>query len=157
MQARRPPDGLRREWFGLATAEMLDPNRGLFASSDGNRTLQPSPQSAAIAGPDHLSYFALLGRIAGLALYHREPLNASWTTAFVKAAFGYKITFADLESSDPVSYNSQKQLLGMHADDLSELELTFTADASEESIVYTTNPRSGGGQPSSSLAVRRRP
>ena len=25
-------DGLRREWFGLAMAEMLDPDRGLFMS-----------------------------------------------------------------------------------------------------------------------------
>eukprot|EP00966_Prymnesium_polylepis_P021249 488677-Prymnesium_polylepis.1 len=31
-------DGLRREWFDLAVAEMLDPSRGLFMSKDGNRT-----------------------------------------------------------------------------------------------------------------------
>ena len=54
--------------------EMLDPGRGLFLSKDGGRTLQPNPHSATAAGPDHLSYFALLGRITGLALYHREAV-----------------------------------------------------------------------------------
>ena len=44
-------DGLRREWFGLAVAEMLDPDRELFVSKDGNRSLQPNPDSAATAGP----------------------------------------------------------------------------------------------------------
>jgi ankyrin repeat protein len=40
----------------------------------------PNPHSATAAGPDHLSYFALLGRIAGLALCHCEPLTASWSS-----------------------------------------------------------------------------
>ena len=51
------------------------------------------PESATTAGADHLSDFALLGRIAGLALYHRETLDASWTSSFLKAAFGYEISF----------------------------------------------------------------
>ena len=72
-------DGLRREWFGEVLGELLDPSRGLFAGT-GGRTLQPNPHSATLAGPDHLSYFALLGRIAGLALCHSEPLNASWSS-----------------------------------------------------------------------------
>jgi hypothetical protein len=66
--------GLRREWFGVIMKEMLDPGRGLFLSKDGGRTLQPNPHSATAAGLDHLSYFALLGRITGLALYHREAV-----------------------------------------------------------------------------------
>ena len=53
-------DGLRREWFDLTTKEILDPNSGLFVMKDG-RTLQPNPNSATIAGADHLSHFALLG------------------------------------------------------------------------------------------------
>ena len=72
-------DGLRREWFGEVLGELLDPNRGLFAVT-GGRTLQPNPHSATAAGPDHLSYFVLLGRIAGLALCHCEPLTASWSS-----------------------------------------------------------------------------
>ena len=46
------------------------------------------PSLGITAGGDHLSYFALLGRIAGMALYHSEHIPARWTQAFVKAAFG---------------------------------------------------------------------
>ena len=53
--------------------EMLDPGRGLFFSKDGGRTLQPNSHSGVLE-PDHLAYFALLGRITGLALYHREAV-----------------------------------------------------------------------------------
>jgi hypothetical protein len=90
-------DGLRREWFGQAFDEMLLPDRGLFLSKDGGRTLQPNPHSATAAGADHLAYFALLGRITGLALFHGEPVNAHWSSAFLKALLGYEIAAADME------------------------------------------------------------
>lgn len=60
-------DGLRREWLNKATAEIVDSERGLFLSKDGGRTLQPNPESKLVGGDDHLSYFALLGRMAGTA------------------------------------------------------------------------------------------
>lgn len=44
------------------------------------------------AGADHLSYFALMGRIAGLALFHNSPLNANYTTAFLKAVLEVRYT-----------------------------------------------------------------
>ena len=138
-------DGLRREWFGLVLDEMLDLDRGLFVSKDGNRTLQPNPHSASTAGPDHLAYFALLGRITGLALYYREPLNASWSTAFLKAVFGYCITVDDLESVDPELYEKRLVYLrdavyasrdGLAMDDLG---LSFVDDSNDAALVYDTS------------------
>ena len=114
---------------GLVTKEMLDPGAGLFISKDGNRTLQPNPDSATTAGADHLSYFALLGRIVGFALFHREVLNASWTPAFLKAVLGYAITFDDLRSIDPALHDSQAKLLDMSAEELASLCLTFSVDS----------------------------
>ena len=67
-------DGLRREWLQNATAELCDLQRGLFISSDGGRTLQPNPESGVAAGDDHLSYFALLARIVGFAIFHGETI-----------------------------------------------------------------------------------
>ena len=128
-------DALRREWFGLALNEMLDPDRGLFVSNDRNRTLQPNPASATTAGADHLSYFALLGRIAGLALYHRETLNAPWSLAFLKSTFGFEITFADLHTVDPTLHDSLAKLEELGPEDLAACELTFVANE-EEAIVY---------------------
>ncbi|EOD13083.1 putative ubiquitin-protein ligase [Emiliania huxleyi CCMP1516] len=127
-------DALRREWFGLVTAEIFDPNSGLFVE-DANRMLQPNPNSAAEAGADHLSYFALLGRITGMALYHKEMLNVSCSMAFLKAAFGYEIAFDDLELVDPDLHSSQKQLVSMSAEGLEALCLTFEVDG-DETVVY---------------------
>lgn len=85
-------------------AEIVDPNRGLFLSKDGGSTLLPNPHSQLAAGADHLSHFALLGRIAGLALHHGENIPAQFSTGFIKAALGFKICPKDMESVDPVLY-----------------------------------------------------
>ena len=134
-------DGLRREWFDLTTKEILDPNSGLFVMKDG-RTLQPNPNSATAAGADHLPHFALLGRISGLALYHREPLDAQWSNAFVKAAIGFEISPDDIEWTDPELYQQKvRYLQGCSNEELADLELTFT-DTVDEAIVYqSTNDR----------------
>ena len=100
-------DGLRREWLSLVTRELMDPATGLFVSRDRNRTLQPNPHSATTAGDDHLAYFALLGRVAGLALYYREPLPAAWPKAFIKAALGYAIEAEDLREVDPMLHEKK--------------------------------------------------
>ena len=89
-------DGVRREWLCKATDEIVDLRKALFVSKDGGRTIQPNPESQLAAGADHLSYFALLGRIAGFALYHREPIPAQWSTAFIKACFGFAIVPEDV-------------------------------------------------------------
>ena len=69
-------------------------------SKDGSRSLVPNPHSATTA--DHLPCFALLGRInAGLAFFHREPLNASWGRSLIKAVLELEPTRADLESVNP--------------------------------------------------------
>lgn len=126
-------DALRREWFEQATAEMVDPRRGLFlASQDG---LRPNPHSASSAGEDHLSYFALLGRICGLALYHRETVGVAWSHAFLKAVFGYPLSFDDLASVDPALHQSQRTLLAMPAEDLGAMCLCFEVDG-DEAVIY---------------------
>jgi E3 ubiquitin-protein ligase HACE1 len=130
-------DGLRREWFRQTVAEMLHPSKGLFCSKDGGRTLQPNPHSEIAGGADHLSYFALLGRITGLALYHRVPLDAQWSSAFIKAVLGFDICLEDLESVDPELYDKRIVYLrdsvyasrdGMALEDLG---LTFVDDSND--------------------------
>ena len=103
-------DGLRREWFGLATAEIVHPDRGLFERCCDGATLQPRPDSADVAGADHLSYFALLGRIAGMALFHGETLGVALSNGFMKGVFGYPITFDGLESVDQELHRNMKDL-----------------------------------------------
>ena len=136
-------DGLRREWFDVVVAELFDPARGLVLSRDGGRTFVPNPHSATTAGADHLSYFALLGRITGLALFHREPINAPWSTAFIKAVFEFELSLADLESVDPEVYEKRIVYIqdSIYASrdglELSDLDLTFT-DTGEPALLYNS-------------------
>ena len=124
-------DGLRREWFHSATAELTDMRRGLFLSKDGGRTLQPNPESEVAAGGDHLSYFALLARIAGFALFHRETIHVPWSTAFIKAVFGFPIAPKDLESVNPDLYEAKVVYLrdsvyvSKHGMKIEDLDMTF--------------------------------
>jgi ankyrin repeat protein len=138
-------DGLRREWFGLTVGWILDPARGLFTSKGD--TLQPNPHSATVVGSDHLSYFAMLGRIMGLALFHREPLNAQLSDAFIKTIFGFEIVPEDLESVDPDLYEKRivylRDSLYSTKDnmELEDLCLTFVDDSNVSGqccLVYLT-------------------
>jgi hypothetical protein len=128
-------DGIRREWLNETVKEIVDLQRALFVSKDGGRTLQPNAESALAAGADHLSYFALLGRMAGFAFHHRETIPAEWTTAFIKAGFGYEIVSADLESFDPELYEKRvvyiRDALYASRDgmELTELDLTFEIES----------------------------
>ena len=83
----------------------------------------------------------MLGRIAGLALYHREPLNASWTTTFLKAAFGYPITVEDVQTTDPTLYNSLKATLEYTPEELEAMCLSFVFEADEEEYMQSGGKR----------------
>jgi len=73
--------------------------------------LQPNPESGVAAGDDHLSYFALLARIVGFAIFHGETIPAHWSDPFIKAAFGFPLVSKDLESVEPELYKNHVQLI----------------------------------------------
>lgn len=49
--------------------------------------------------------------IVGFALYHRETIPAQWTTAFIKAAFGFQIVPEDMKHVDPDFYEKKIKYL----------------------------------------------
>ena len=73
----------------------------------------------------------LRGRInAGLAFFHREPLNASWGRSLIKAVLELELTRADLESVNPEAY--EKSVLYICDCDhtaIENLALTFADDS----------------------------
>ena len=135
-------DGLRREWFHLTTKEILDPARGLFMTKDGC-TLQPNPHSATAAGPNHLAYFALLGRVTGLALHHQEPLDAQWSDSFVKAVFEFPTSSVHIAELD---HQRAMYLQSCNSSDLAALKLTFTDDCDEAIFFLPRSPAERHGQ-----------
>ena len=133
-------DGVRREWFGQTIKEIIDPNRGLFKSLDGGRTLQPNPESGDHAA-DHLAHFALLGRIAGMALHHRESLDVSWSAAFLKAVLGYPITVDDVALIDPEKCKNLRKMRKYSAKDLAVIHpgLSFEDDTAGRIRITSTD------------------
>ncbi|KAI7053233.1 putative E3 ubiquitin-protein ligase, partial [Hortaea werneckii] len=67
--------GLSREFFFLLSHEMFNPFYCLFEySAHDNYTLQINPHSGI--NPEHLGYFKFIGRVVGLAIFHRRFLDA---------------------------------------------------------------------------------
>lgn len=97
--------GVSREFFQQLSHEVFNPAYGLFkyASSD-NYTLQINPNSNI--NPEHLNYFKFVGRVVGLAVFHRRFLDAFFVGAMYKMMLRKKIVLQDLESVDSEMYKS---------------------------------------------------
>jgi E3 ubiquitin-protein ligase NEDD4 len=103
---------LYREFFFLLSHEMFNPFYCLFEySAHDNYTLQISPASGV--NPEHLNYFKFIGRVVGLAIFHRRFLDAYFITSFYKMALHKKINLADLESVDAELHRSMSWTLSV--------------------------------------------
>ncbi|KAK0514382.1 hypothetical protein JMJ35_002999 [Cladonia borealis] len=91
--------GLSREFFFLLSHEMFNPFYCLFEySAHDNYTLQINPHSGI--NPEHLNYFKFIGRVVGLAIFHRRFLDAFFIGAFYKMILRKRVSLADMEGVD---------------------------------------------------------
>ncbi|KAL8822034.1 MAG: hypothetical protein Q9223_000025 [Gallowayella weberi] len=110
--------GLSREFFFLLSHEMFNPFYCLFEySAHDNYTLQINPHSGI--NPEHLNYFKFIGRVVGLAIFHRRFLDAFFIGAFYKMVLRKKVSLADMEGVDSVLHQT----------------LTWTADPDNDATV----------------------
>ncbi|KAI8052802.1 E3 ubiquitin-protein ligase RSP5 [Syncephalis plumigaleata] len=117
--------GLSREFFFLLSHEMFNPFYGLFEySAHDNYTLQINPHSGV--NPEHLNYFKFIGRVVGLAIFHRRFLDAFFITSLYKMILHKKIVLGDMESVDADFYRSLTWMLNNDITDV--LDLTFSVD-----------------------------
>ena len=78
---------------------MFNPFYCLFEySAHDNYTLQINPHSGI--NPEHLNYFKFIGRVVGLAIFHRRFLDAFFIGAFYKMILRKKVILQDLEGVD---------------------------------------------------------
>lgn len=78
---------------------MFNPFYCLFEySAHDNYTLQINPHSGI--NPEHLNYFRFIGRVVGLAIFHRRFLDAFFIGAFYKMILRKKVSLADMEGVD---------------------------------------------------------
>ncbi|KAI7874368.1 HECT-domain-containing protein [Lichtheimia hyalospora FSU 10163] len=133
--------GLSREFFFLLSHEMFNPFYCLFEySAHDNYTLQINPHSGI--NPEHLNYFRFIGRVVGLAIFHRRFLDAFFIVSFYKMILNKKVTVADMESVDAEFYRSLQWILDNDITDI--LELTFSTDDDRFGEVVTVDLKPGG-------------
>ena len=89
---------------------MFNPFYCLFEySAVDNYTLQINPASGV--NPEHLTYFRFIGRVMGLAIFHRRFLDAYFIVSFYKIILQKKVTIDDLESVDAELYRGLRWML----------------------------------------------
>ncbi|CEG67326.1 Putative E3 ubiquitin-protein ligase [Rhizopus microsporus] len=128
--------GLSREFFFLLSHEMFNPFYCLFEySAHDNYTLQINPHSGI--NPEHLNYFRFIGRVVGLAIFHRRFLDAFFIVSFYKMILNKKILVADMESVDAEFFRSLTWILENDITDV--LDLAFSTDDDRFGEVVTVD------------------
>lgn len=118
--------GVSREFFFLLSHEMFNPFYCLFEySAHDNYTLQINPHSGV--NPEHLNYFKFIGRVVGLAIFHRRFLDAFFIGAFYKMILRKKVALADMEGVDAEIHKSLTYIQDNPIEDLG-MEMTFSTD-----------------------------
>ncbi|KAH0613256.1 uncharacterized protein H6S33_009636 [Morchella sextelata] len=133
--------GLSREFFFLLSHEMFNPFYCLFEySAHDNYTLQINPHSGI--NPEHLAYFKFIGRVVGLAIFHRRFLDAFFIGAFYKMILRKKVVLADMEGVDA---DFHRNLTWMLENDITDiLDLTFSTEDSRFGETVTIDLKPGG-------------
>ncbi|KAJ5248770.1 hypothetical protein N7468_000221 [Penicillium chermesinum] len=117
--------GLSREFFFLLSHEMFNPFYCLFEySAHDNYTLQINPHSGV--NPEHLNYFKFIGRVVGLAIFHRRFLDSFFIGAFYKMMLRKKVTLQDMEGVDEDLHRNLAWTLENDIEGI--VELTFSVD-----------------------------
>jgi len=120
--------GVTREWYEILAREIFKPDYALFKPSADSSAFQPDARSHIVG--DHFAYFKFVGRVVGKALADGQLMDAHFTRSFYKHMLGLKVTAQDMQSLDPVYYNSLMELMKMNIDEVG-LEFTFIVDTEE--------------------------
>ena len=118
---------VRREYMSLVAESACDRSNLLFASHDGGATMHPNPVSGAVS-ERHLEYFAALGRLAAMALYHGETFPLRLTPAFCDRILGVPMRLDHLETVDPTLYKNQVRYVLDHGPEGLDLTWCDVAD-----------------------------
>lgn len=117
--------GLSREFFFLLSHEMFNPFYCLFEySAHDNYTLQINPHSGI--NPEHLNYFKFIGRVVGLAIFHRRFLDAFFIGALYKMMLNKAVALSDMEGVDADFHRSLQWMLNNPIEGV--LEQTFSTE-----------------------------
>jgi len=133
--------GVSREWFSLVSKEVFNPYYGLFEySASDNYTLQINPNSG-LCTDNHLEYFKFIGRVAGMAAFHKRLLDGFFIRPFYKMMLRAPVLLKDMEYVDIEYYNS---LLWIKNNDPECLDLTFDCETEVFGEKFSRELKPGG-------------
>jgi E3 ubiquitin-protein ligase NEDD4 len=140
------------EFFFLLSHEMFNPFYCLFEySAHDNYTLQINPHSGI--NPEHLNYFKFIGRVVGLAVFHRRFLDAFFVVSFYKMILKINVKLADMEAIDADFHRSLVWMLyfkllvivDFSENDIEDaLDLTFSTEDDRFGEVVTVDLKPDG-------------
>jgi len=88
--------GVKKEFFQLIFEQLLDPQFGMFVENPETRRYWINHVSL------DLDEFKLIGILIGLAIYNGVILDVAFPIGLYKKLMGSRLSFADLESVNPV-------------------------------------------------------
>lgn len=129
------------EFFFLLSHEMFNPFYCLFEySAHDNYTLQINPHSGI--NPEHLNYFKFIGRVVGLAIFHRRFLDSFFIGAFYKMMLRKKVAINDMEGVDEEYHKNLTWTLDNDITDI--LDQTFAIEDEQFGETKTIDLKPGG-------------
>jgi E3 ubiquitin-protein ligase NEDD4 len=133
--------GLSREFFFLLSHEMFNPFYCLFEySAHDNYTLQINPHSGI--NPEHLNYFKFIGRVVGLAIFHRRFLDAFFIGALYKMMLHKPVSLQDMEGVDADFHRSLVWTLENDIEGV--LDQTFSTEDERFGVTSVEDLKPGG-------------
>ncbi|WBW73047.1 HECT-type ubiquitin-protein ligase E3 Pub2 [Schizosaccharomyces osmophilus] len=131
--------GVSREFFYILSHALFDPSYSLFEyATPDNYGLQISPSS--YFNPEHLTYFRFVGRIMGLAIFHRRYLDVQFVLPFYKRLLQKPLVMKDFKDIDEVYYESLKWMLENEVDDSLCLNFSCEENRLGDSVTIDLKP-----------------
>jgi hypothetical protein len=121
--------GLFRELFSQVIEAGISLDFGLFAEN-AEHTLFPHPDSATLAGPDHLKLFEAFGKFVGKSFYERLLLELPLAQFFVSALLNRKVHLSDMVYLDAELSDNLFKLTKLSDDELADFNFTSTTNSS---------------------------
>eukprot|EP00833_Pecoramyces_ruminatium_P005683 jgi/Orpsp1_1/1179715/evm.model.c7180000070483.1 len=115
--------GLLRDFFYQISKEIGNPDYALFKYPNENSYELGINPDSGLANIDHLNYFKFIGRMIGLAIFHKQCFSIFFTVILCKRILNKPLEFSDLKYIDSQMFNNLNNL--KNTDGAENLCLTF--------------------------------
>ena len=103
--------GVSKDWFLNLSRSFADPQLCLFSkNSEGGEQLYEIDARSSI-NSEHLEYFRFVGRVLGMAIFHRNLVDLRFPNWLYKHLLDRRISLVDIAESDPVFHKSMQWIL----------------------------------------------